>query len=290
MNRKLTGSDRIGEIVIYTILVLIAVTTILPFLQLITISLSTAQDINSYGFHIFPKHIDAGGYEMLLSYSLIWRGYLNTIIRVVVGTSLSVFLTILGAYALSKKSLPNRNLWTGLIVFTMYFSGGLIPSYLLVQKLGMRNTLFSLVLPGAISAYNMIIARNFFMSLPSSLEESAKIDGANDMYILFKIIIPLSKAILATITLWYGIGQWNSWFDCMLYMDNEKSYVLQLMIRRLLLEGQMIDTSGQNYKQMVSPENMKMAAVVVATVPVLCIYPFFQKYFVKGVMIGSLKG
>lgn len=286
----MTASDHVGEILIYSLLILMSITTLLPFMQLITVSLSTSQDINAFGYHLLPKHIDLGGYRLLLSYPLIWIGYRNTIVRVVLGTSLSVMLTIFGAYALSRRTLPNRNLWTGLIVFTMYFSGGLIPSYLLVKWLGMRDTLLALILPGAISAYNMIITRNFFMSLPESLVEAAKIDGANDCYILFKIIIPLSKAIIATITLWYAIGQWNAWFDCMLYMNNERNYVLQLVIRHLLLEGQQIDASSQNYKQMVNPDNMKMAAVVVATVPVLCIYPFFQKYFVKGVMMGSLKG
>jgi putative aldouronate transport system permease protein len=277
------------DIVIYAFLVLLSLTTVLPFMQLITISLSTTADINSFGFHIFPKHFYIEGYKMLLAFPLIWSGYINTIVRVVVGTSLSVLLTVFGAYALSKKYLPNRNFWTGFIVFTMYFSGGLIPGYLLVKGMGLRNTLFALVLPGAVSAYNMIITRNFFMNLPESLEESARIDGANDVYILFKIIIPISKAILATITLWYGIGQWNAWFDCMLYMDNQKNFVLQLVLRDLLLTGQQVDSSGQLDFEM-SPDNMKMAAVVVATVPILCTYPFFQKYFVKGVMIGSLKG
>jgi putative aldouronate transport system permease protein len=290
MIRKLKTADKIGETIIYTFLILASVITMLPFMQMITISLSTIKDINTFGFHIIPKHIDISGYQLLLGYSLIWNGYLNTIIRVLVGTSLSVLLTTLGAYALSKKKLPNRNLWTGIIVFTMYFSGGLIPSYMLVKSLGLRNTLFALVLPGAINAFSLIITRNFFMSLPESLEESARIDGANDIYILFKIIIPISKAILATITLWYGIGQWNAWLDCMLYMDNQKSYVLQLVIRQILLQGQVVDSTSQSFKQIVSPENMKMAAVVVATIPILCVYPFFQKYFVKGVMMGSLKG
>lgn len=289
MSHRMTSGERAGQIVIDIVLILAALTTILPFLQLITVSLSTTADINTFGFHLFPKHLDLGGYRLLLGYPLIWRSYLNTIVRVLVGTSLSVLLTTLGAYALAQKELPNRTLWTGIIIFTMYFGGGLIPSYLLVKDLGMRNTLLALVLPGAISTYNMIVTRNFFMSLPKSLIESAKIDGANDFRILFQIVIPLSKAILATITLWYGIGQWNSWFDCMIYMDDENRYVLQMVLRRLLLQGQQPDPTGTDI-QMVNPENMKMAAVVVATVPIMCIYPFFQKYFVKGVMVGSLKG
>jgi putative aldouronate transport system permease protein len=264
-------------------------TTIIPFMQIITISLSNTKDILSFGFHLIPKHVTFEGYKSLLSYKLLWDGYYNTISRVLLGTSLSVLLTVLGAYPLSKKYLPNRNFWTAIIVFTMYFSGGLIPTYLLVKGMGLRNTIGALVLPGAISAYNLIITRNFFMSIPESLEESARIDGANDMYILFKIILPLSKAILATIALWYGIGQWNAWFDCMLYMDKEKKFVLQLVLRQILLDGKQvegsIDTGGN-----VNPDNMKMAALMISTVPILCIYPFLQKYFVKGVMVGSLKG
>jgi putative aldouronate transport system permease protein len=282
-------SDKVTDVVIYALLLLLAMTTILPFMQIITISLSNTKDILSFGFHIIPKHITFEGYKNLLSYDMLWRGYYNTISRVMLGTSLSVLLTVLGAYPLSKKYLPNRNFWTAVIVFTMYFSGGLIPSYILVKGIGLRNTIGSLVLPGAISAFNLIITRNFFMSIPESLEESARIDGANDLYILFKIILPLSKAILATIALWYGIGQWNAWFDCMLYMDDEKGFVLQLVLRRILLDGQQlegaIDVGGA-----VNPDNMKMAALMIATLPILCIYPFLQKYFVKGVMIGSLKG
>jgi putative aldouronate transport system permease protein len=290
VNHKLTPAERAGDIFIYTILILVGFITILPFLQMITISLSSANDINSFGLHIIPQHIAYSGYKLLLSYPLIWSGYLNTIVRMVLGTALSVFLTTMGAYALSKKFLPNRRFWTSIIIFTMYFSGGLVPSYILVKGLGLRNTIFALILPGAINAYNMIVTRNFFMGIPESLEESAKIDGANDIYILFKIIIPVSKAVLATITLWYGVSHWNNWFDCLIYMDNEKEYVLQLVIRKLLLEGQQLEEAGQGYSKMVNPENMKMAAVVVATLPILLIYPFFQKHFVKGVMLGSLKG
>lgn len=287
VKRKL--GDKAADVVIYALLSLLAMTTIIPFMQIITISLSNTKDILSFGFHLIPKHVTFEGYKSLLSYKLLWDGYYNTISRVLLGTSLSVLLTVLGAYPLSKKYLPNRNFWTAIIVFTMYFSGGLIPTYLLVKGMGLRNTIGALVLPGAISAYNLIITRNFFMSIPESLEESARIDGANDMYILFKIILPLSKAILATIALWYGIGQWNAWFDCMLYMDKEKKFVLQLVLRQILLDGKQvegsIDTGGN-----VNPDNMKMAALMISTVPILCIYPFLQKYFVKGVMVGSLKG
>lgn len=289
MKVKLKLGDKVINLVIYTMLLLLCLSTILPFMQIITISLSNTKDILSFGFHIIPKHVTFEGYKKLLSYGLIWTGYYNTIARVLLGTSLSVLLTVLGAYPLSRRYLPNKNFWTLIVVFTMYFSGGLIPTYILVKGIGLRNTIGALVLPGAVSAFNLIITRNFFMSIPESLEESARIDGANDIYILFKIILPLSKAILATIALWYGIGQWNAWFDCMLYMDKEKSYVLQLVLRRILLDGQQLD-GAMDSGGAVNADNMKMAALMIATLPVLCIYPFLQKYFVKGVMVGSLKG
>jgi putative aldouronate transport system permease protein len=290
LRRKRTAGDLTFDVVIYLILICLSFITLIPFLQVITISLSPSQEINKYGLHILPTAITLEGYQTLLSKPMIWQSYYNTILRTVLGTLLSVFLTVLGAYPLSKKYLPNRNLWTGLIVFTMYFSGGLIPSYILVRNLGLMNHLGALILPGAVSAFNLIITRNFFMTLPESIEESARIDGAGDIYILFTIIIPLSTAIIATIGLWYAVGHWNAWFDCLLYIKTQKKYVLQLVLRQILLEGQTQDITTESQQSMVSTDTMKMATLVVAIVPIICTYPFLQKYFVKGVMIGSLKG
>nr|HML47303.1 carbohydrate ABC transporter permease [Clostridia bacterium] len=232
--KKRRARTGVGEVIIYALMVLICLTTVLPFMQVLTISLSSSSSIHAYGFHVIPRELYLEGYKRLLNYPLIWSGFGNTLLRLVLGTGLSVFTTVLAAYPLSKRGLPHRNFWTALIVFTMYFNGGLIPSYLVVKGLGLRNTVFALVLPGMIKAYNLIITRNFFMSVSPSLEESARIDGANDVVILFKIILPVSAAIIATITLWYGVSQWNAWFDCMLYMDNERQYVLQLVVRRIL--------------------------------------------------------
>lgn len=282
-------SDFVMDIIIFMILIGLSMITLIPFLQVLTISLSSSAEVNKFGLHLFLTKFDLEGYKVLLSNETIWRAYLNTIVRTVLGTSLSVFLTILGAYPLSKRNLPNRKLFTGIIVFTMYFSGGIIPSYILVNDLGLRNSMAALILPGAINAFNLIIVRNFFMTLPESVEESARIDGAGDIYILFKIIIPLSTAIIATISLWYAVGHWNAWFDCMIYITSQKKYVLQMVLRQILLEGQTQDISSA-VQQAVNSETMKMATLVASILPIMCVYPFLQKYFVKGVMVGSLKG
>lgn len=289
MRIKKTMNDYIFDGFVYTVLILLSIITIIPFLQVITISLSPSEVVMKYGMHLFPTKLDFNGYIKVFEYDLIWKAYSNTIVRTVLGTALSVFLTILGAYPLSKKYLPHRNFWTGVIVFTMYFSGGLIPTYILVNALGLRDTVGALILPGAISAYNLIIARNFFMTIPESVEESARIDGANDITILLKIVIPLSMPIIATISLWYGVGHWNAWFDNMIYMKTQTKFVLQYVLRMILLEGSVQDI-GSDQGVYVNTDTMKMATLVVATLPIIMVYPFLQKYFVKGVMVGSLKG
>ncbi|NCA98499.1 MAG: carbohydrate ABC transporter permease [Clostridia bacterium] len=286
---KRKKTDLMIDGLIYLLLGLLSLITLLPFLQVITISFSPSSEVLKYGFKLFPTKIDLSGYIRVFQNGLIWNSYLNTIIRTLAGTSLSVLLTVLGAYPLSKKYLPNRKLRTGLIVFTMYFSGGLIPLYILVNNLGLRDTLGALILPGAICAFTLIVARNFFMTIPESLEESARIDGANDIYILFKIIIPLSLPILATISLWYGVNHWNSWFDNMLYMKTQEKFVLQYVLRMILMEGTAF-TSGVEVTSFVNSDTMKMATLVVSTVPIIMVYPFLQKYFVKGLLIGSVKG
>lgn len=289
MKRKRSVSDLIIDCFIYTTLILLCLVTIMPFLQIITISVSPSSEVLKFGLHLIPKGFDFDGYKTVFHYDTVWRAYGNTIVRTLCGTSLQILLTILAAYALSKKYLPHRTFWTAFIIFTMYFSGGLIPNYILVKNLGLMDKLGALILPGAISSFNLIIVRNFFMTFPESVEESARIDGANDIYILFRIILPLSLPIIATIALWYGVGHWNAWFDNMLYMKSQDKFVLQYVLRMILLEGQVGDLSS-DYAHAVNTETMKMATLVVSTLPIICVYPFLQKYFVKGVMIGSLKG
>lgn len=282
-------NNKIFDIVVYAILLGVAIITIVPFLQVATISLSPAHVASSYGLHLFPKEIDLNGYKSILRYKTIWTSYGNTIMRTVLGTGISMILYVTGAYPLAKKYLPHRKFWTLFVIFTMYFSGGMIPMYLLINNwLKISNTIWALVLPGAMSAYNLIIVRNFFESIPDSLEESARIDGANDITILFKIIIPLSKPCLATVSLWCIVAHWNSWFDCMLYMKEESKYVLQYTLQRILIDGQVQDINLVDV--VVNTDSMKMAALMVSIIPIIIVYPFIQKYFTSGVMVGAVKG
>lgn len=292
MRRFHYKSDVLFLFFIYTSLSLLAITTLTPLLQAITISLSPPEVVNRYGFHLFPTKLDFSGYERVFNYATIWTAYGNTIARTVLGTALTLVLTFMGAYPLSKRTLPNRKFWTGVIVLTMFFSGGLIPTYLLVKAVGLMNTMGALVLPGAVSAFMVLIVRNFIIALPESLEESAKIDGANDVVILFRIVLPLSLPIFATVGLYSGVGHWNAWFDSMIYIQDEKKQVLQLILRKILLEGQDIaaESTGGVRVAAVNSETVKMAALVVSVLPILCVYPFLQKYFVKGTLIGSVKG
>ncbi len=291
MKKRKSSLDIIVDAVIYTTLIFTCVIMVLPFMQVITISLSPAEEVAKYGFHFIPNFskLDFTGYQRVFDYDLIWSGYRNTILRVLIGSSLSVILSILGAYPLSKRYLPHRGFWTGFVVFTMYFSGGLIPNYLLVKNLGLLDTMGALILPGLINTFNMIVARNFFMSLPESLEESARIDGANEIVVLFKIVLPVSLPIVATISLWYVVSDWNAWFDCMIYIMDQTKFTLQYVLRQIILEGRVQDLEDDLTMQ-VTTETMKMAALVVSTLPIVCAYPFIQKYFVKGTMVGSLKG
>ena len=282
--RRKPVSSRIFDIVVYILLFLVAMVTIVPFLQVVTISLSPPEVVASYGLHLIPTKIDLEGYRSIFKYKLLWTSYRNTIVRTLFGTALSMFLYVIAAYPLSKKYLPNRRFWIFFIIFTMYFSGGMIPNYLLINNwLKLSNTIWALILPPAMSAYNLIIVRNFFESIPDSLEESARIDGARETTVLFKIVVPLS-----TVSLWCIVGHWNAWYDCMLYIRDDTKYVLQYTLQRILLDGQVQDLDHIGTK--VNTETMKMASIVVSILPIMIIYPFVQEYFTKGVMIGAVKG
>ena len=287
--RRKPVSSRIFDIVVYILLFLVAMVTIVPFLQVVTISLSPPEVVASYGLHLIPTKIDLEGYRSIFKYKLLWTSYRNTIVRTLFGTALSMFLYVIAAYPLSKKYLPNRRFWIFFIIFTMYFSGGMIPNYLLINNwLKLSNTIWALIQPPAMSAYNLIIVRNFFESIPDSLEESARIDGARETTVLFKIVVPLSMPVLATVSLWCIVGHWNAWYDCMLYIRDDTKYVLQYTLQRILLDGQVQDLDHIGTK--VNTETMKMASIVVSILPIMIIYPFVQKYFTKGIMIGAVKG
>ena len=287
--KKKTREDRIVDFVVYFIAVLVMVSIILPFMQVITISMSPSSVVNRNGFHLIPTSFDFSGYSKIMSDGNFWNSYKNTIIRAVTGTVASVVVTVLTAYPLSKTKLPHRKGIMLFIVFTMYFSGGMIPTYLLIKQLGLLNRFAVYILPCLVTGFALIITRNFFMTIPDALEESAKIDGASNFRILWSIYVPLATPVIATIALWYCVQHWNSWMDNMLYVTKESLYVLQYLLQIILNSGQTPDMDT-NAALFVHTETMKMAALVLSLIPIVCLYPFLQKYFIKGMIVGSVKG
>ena len=286
----------VGKALIYLALILFCGSIVICFWHLLNLSLSPSYIATKGGLLLYPKDATLDNYARVIDNRYIWLGYKNTIIRTVFGTVLQLFFTSMGAYVLSKKFFPHRTFWTLFIVFTMFFSGGLIPNYLLVKELGLLNTYASMILPGLISAYNMVIIRNYFQSLPEEIEESCLIDGAGRFRIFLQFVLPLSKPILATVALWLAVGHWNSWFDVLIYISDDTKFTLQIVLRRIILTGskEILDTSAAanaaEMESVVSSEGLKAACIYVTTLPILCAYPFVQKFFVKGIMIGSLKG
>lgn len=242
----------------------------------------------------WPKGINFESYKTILSDPLITRAYTNTIIYTVSGTLVNLFCTTLCAYPLSRRNLYGRSFFMGLITLTMFFSGGLIPTYLVIQKLGFINTIWAIILPGAISTYNMIIMRTFFQGIPDSLYESAYLDGANDIRVLFSIVLPLSVPIMATMVIFYSVGHWNSYFDALIYLNDRNKFPMQVILRNMVNSSEYIMSMQQSSTSSevgISVEmTIKYSIIVVTILPILFVYPFAQKYFIKGVMIGSLKG
>ena len=280
----------IADSLIYVVLILLALTTVLPLMQVITVSISPIEVNSRFGLHLLPEFdkITFEAYQSVLKYRDVWTGYWNTFVRTSLGLALSLVLYTLGAYPLSKRYLPNRRFWNFFIIFTLYFNGGLIPTYILLRNLGMLDKRVVMIIPPAVSGFTLIILRNFFTSIPEELEESALIDGAGPLRILFQIVVPLSKPVLATVSLWTIVYHWNEWFSSMIYITDKGKWVLQYILRRILLEGQV--PSIEDVVTTVSSDAQRMATLVVATLPIICIYPFLQKYFVKGILIGSVKG
>lgn len=284
------------DVVIYLLLFIFALSIFFAFEHLLALSFSPSYVATKGGLHLLPVDATLDNYIKVLESKYIWMGYKNTLIRTIFGTSIQLLVTAAGAYALSKKFFPHRSIWTFMIVFTMFFSGGLIPTYILVRDLGLIDSYAVMILPGLVSAFNLVIMRNYFMSLPEEVEESCMIDGAGRFRIFFQIVLPLSKPILATVALWLAVGHWNAWFDVLIYITNDKMFTLQIVLRRIIITGtqQMVDMGISSEALLdqiqASPEGVKAAAIFVATLPILAAYPFIQGFFVKGIMIGSLKG
>jgi putative aldouronate transport system permease protein len=266
-----------------------------PVLHVALASISDPVRLNvSSGLLLRPLGpVTLSGYRIVLRSPNISSGYINTVFYVVVGTGISMVLTTIGAYCLSRKSFTLRNPIMLFISFTMLFSGGLMPSYMVVRNLGLYNSRWAVIIPSAISVFNLIIMRTSFLEIPSSLEEAAKIDGANDVQTLFYVILPVSKAIIAVVGLFYAVSLWNSWFPAMIYLRDRTKFPLQLILREVLLmnDSSIMNSSADAVRNInVARQLVKYCAIMVATIPILCVYPFIQKYFAKGVMIGSIKG
>lgn len=291
-------SSKVLDLIIHSTMFVILVTTLYPVLHVFSASLSSQKAYDKGLVTIFPVEFNISAYKMIFNAGMVPHTFMNSVIYTSVGTIVNLVLTGSLAYALSRKRLELRGVYTGLIVFSMYFSGGLIPMFLLVSGLGLYNSMWALILPGAINTTNLIIMRTFFQSIPIELEESAFIDGANDFTIFTKIVLPLSKAAIMTIGLYYAVAHWNSWFSSMMYLKDTDKYPLQMTLRQLIIMSQsMQEAASSSDTSLVTTlgglENLsgiKYATLFVSIFPMLLIYPFVQRYFIKGVMIGSLKG
>ncbi|WP_145040790.1 carbohydrate ABC transporter permease [Paenibacillus sp. Y412MC10] len=290
---KEASSERLFDILIYAIAAIIIVIVLYPLLFIVSASFSDPARVLNGEVWLLPKGVTLDAYENILQNDKIWTGYRNTILYTTVGTAINIIMTILAAYPLSRPDLPGRNGIMVLITLTMFFNGGLIPTYLLVKDLGMVDTMWALIIPGAIATYNLIVMRTYFQSsIPWELQEAAHIDGCSNWRLLFSIILPLSKPILAVMVLFYAVGHWNSFFNALIYIRNEDLHPLQLVLREILLISQSdaVDGSVGLEKSILLAESIKYAVIIVSSLPVLLMYPLVQRHFVKGVMIGSIKG
>lgn len=295
MKIKMSASRRLFVIFNYIFLTLLSLVFVLPMLSIVSTSLVSQAEIQERGnLFLFPRKIDYSAYKILLNKdSIVWNAYGITLFRVAVGTLIQMTVTCMLAYALSKKKLPFRGIITGFVLVPMFISGGLVPTYLLIKQLGLIDSLWVLVIPNAMSIYNMLLLRNFFMSIPITLEESAVLDGATPLRTLWSIILPLSLPSIMTIGMFYAVGHWNEWFDAAIYINSSSKLPMQSVMRNIVQQYTVSDLEAMSDEAMLNripQQTVQNATVVVATLPILVAYPFVQKYFIKGVMVGSLKG
>lgn len=297
---KESKTDRIFLAIIYAMLIFALVIVAYPLIYIASASVSDPSVVNSGEMWLWPKEVTFEGYTTILRNKDIWRGYINTIVYTVVGTSVNLFVTIPAGYVLSRKDFPLKGIFTRMMVITMFISGGMIPSYILVNNLGLTNSMWALILPGAASVYNIVVTRTFFQSsIPDELTEAAIMDGASNFKIFSAVVLPLSKPIVAVMALFYGVGHWNQYFEALLYIDDRSKYPLQMVLREILVlqdlssnPSTMMSEATAEYlnQQQNLSAIIKYGVMIVATLPIIMVYPFLQKYFVKGVMLGSLKG
>ena len=297
---KDTRADKIFLVFVYFFLAIALLIVLYPLIYIVSASISNPHLVNSGEMWLLPKGVTFEGYRTLLGNSSIWRGYLNTIYYTVLGTSINLLVTLPCAYALSRDDFYGRRAFTNFMLVTMFLSGGLIPSYLLIRSLGMLNTVWALVIPGAVSVYNVVVTRTFFQTtIPREMEEAAIVDGCSDFRLFMQIVLPLSTPIIAVMALFYGVGHWNSFFSALIYLSDKSMYPLQMILREILILQDMSSNTVSNvtsemasmlYSKQQLAEVIKYGVMIVSSLPVIIVYPFLQKYFVKGIMVGSIKG
>ncbi|MGG3508597.1 carbohydrate ABC transporter permease [Paenibacillus lautus] len=280
--------DKIFNTIIYVILGLCGLIAILPILYVVSVSITPFGEVlRNGGFILFPKEITFSAYRTLLTESNIPKAFQITVLITVIGTAVNLVLTGLMAYPLSRRNLPGRNFFLLMIVFTLLFSGGLIPTYLVVKSMGLLDSIWAMILPNAVWSFNVLIMKSFFEGLPEELFESARMDGAKEFRILLQIVMPLSLPVLLTVGLFYLVGHWNEFFQAIFYVTDRTLYPLQVVVREILMQSQQ---PLENAENMMPTQTMQMASVMIASLPVIVIYPFLQKHFTKGMLLGSIKG
>lgn len=296
MRKKRITQDKFVYFVNYILLGILLITILYPLIYVVSASFSSGEALASGKVRLFPVEPTLLSYKTVFEYDAIWVGFLNSIIYTVVGTVVSMVLTLLAAYPLSRDDFKGKKVLSSIFLFTMMFSGGLIPTYMLVKNLGLMNTMWSIILPTAVSAYNVIVARTFFnQTIPKELLEASQMDGCSDFRFFSQIVIPLSKPIVAVLCLWIAISLWNGYFNPLIYINEESKYPLQLVLRRILLMSQVnfananIDPARVAANRYLS-QMLQYSTIIISSLPLMILYPFIQKYFVKGVMIGSVKG
>ncbi len=286
---KVSLGSRIFDVFNVTFLLLMALVTLYPFWDCLVVSFSSIKSYLSSGVHLWPSEWSFEGYSYMLTNKDLWVSYANSIFITVVGTAINMLITTMTAYVLSKKDLKGQRFFMFMAVFTMMFTGGIIPTYIVVKDLHLMNSLWAMIWPTAINTYNLIILRNFFMDLPVELEEAALLDGCTEIGVLFRIMLPISKPALTTVTLFYAVDHWNEFFSAIMYINDKISWPLQLFLRSMLfLNDAAYNSGGESMFLLGQP--MKMAAVMLAIIPIMCAYPFFQRYFTTGITAGAVKG
>ncbi len=294
-SNRLMRNPWYGEVIIYMVLLIAGLVTILPIWLVVVRSFSPTNIISQYPFLLWPIDATLDAYTYIFGTATLLNSFGLTVFITAVGTALNLIMTILAAYGLSKREIPFNSLLMGLIVFAMLFSAGIVPTFMVVRQVGLIDSIWSLIIPQLVSPFNLILMRNYFWSVPPELEESAKMDGATDLRVLVSIVLPLSMPAIATIGLFYAVGHWNEFFGALFYIMDNTKWPLQLLLRSIIIENNFQNMGsaggwGEVHIRMINPENIKAATIVFATVPILMVYPFLQRYFVQGVKLGAIKG